>query len=101
MENASLLDDTFNFQHVASLYPADVILRARAYRNAGVVIGAYSASQGVPIVRDEVAQYITGEAAHVWLGRGGGGGRRGRRKDNGGAGPARPTHAHAPPGTRR
>ena len=60
LENAALLDDTFNFQHVASLYPADVIMRARAYRDAGVVIGAYSASQGVPIVRDEVAQYITG-----------------------------------------
>lgn len=68
LENAALLDDTFNFQHVASLYPADVIMRARAYRDAGVVIGAYSASQGVPIVRDEVAQYITGAFRHLPIG---------------------------------
>ncbi|EDQ91018.1 uncharacterized protein MONBRDRAFT_31676 [Monosiga brevicollis MX1] len=58
MENENMLLDMANFPHVAALYPADVIARAKDYIRAGADIGAYSASQGVPLVREQVAGYL-------------------------------------------
>ena len=40
------------------LYPADVVARAQAYLGAVPSVGAYSDSQGVPLVRREVAAFI-------------------------------------------
>ena len=40
------------------LYPADAIARAQAYLSAVPSVGAYSDSQGVPLVRREVAAFI-------------------------------------------
>ena len=41
------------------LYPEDVVARAQAYLDAVPSVGAYSDSQGVPLVRREVAKFIT------------------------------------------
>jgi aspartate/methionine/tyrosine aminotransferase len=42
------------------LFPADVIARSKAYlKSANGSVGAYSMSQGLPLVRNEVAEYIT------------------------------------------
>ena len=39
-------------------YPADVVARAKAYIGAVPSVGAYSDSQGVPLVREHVAEFI-------------------------------------------
>ncbi|VEU23736.1 DEKNAAC104848 [Brettanomyces naardenensis] len=44
---------------IASIFPADVISRAKELLKSIGSIGAYSHSQGVKIVRDAVANYIT------------------------------------------
>ena len=44
-------------------YPADVVARARSYVSAVPSVGAYSDSQGVPLVREHVAQFIAERAA--------------------------------------
>ena len=57
----------------AELYPDDVVARARAYVDAVGSVGAYSESQGVPLVREEVAAFLRErdgvecEAADVFL----------------------------------
>lgn len=44
----------------AGIFPADAVARARAYLAAVPSgTGAYTESQGIPIVRDEVAKFIT------------------------------------------
>ena len=42
---------------VGSLFPPDALARARRYAEAGAV-GAYTHSQGLPLVREEVAAFI-------------------------------------------
>lgn len=62
LENNDLLEDPEKRKVISSLYPEDVIQRAVRYRDeAGVVIGAYTSSQGLPMIRQEVADYISGE----------------------------------------
>lgn len=46
-----------NAQHVGALFPSDAIARARRYA-ASSRLGAYSHSQGIPLIREEVAQFI-------------------------------------------
>lgn len=53
---------------VPPLFPADVVTRAREYSGAVPSIGAYSESQGVALVRRDVAAFIAardGYAAHA------------------------------------
>jgi alanine transaminase len=45
----------------AKLFPADVLERAQAIlRACNGNVGAYSHSQGIPMVRDNVAHFIQG-----------------------------------------
>ena len=44
---------------IKTLYPADVIDRAKMYIGAVPSVGAYSDSQGVPLVRQHIAEFIT------------------------------------------
>lgn len=39
-------------------FPADVLSRANKYINSIPNIGAYSESQGIPVVREEVAEFL-------------------------------------------
>ena len=62
----SLLDDA----EIVARLPADAVARARAYLHAlpGGSSGSYSESQGLEVVREEVAQFITardGYPAHA------------------------------------
>ena len=43
--------------HAEALFPADAMARARKY-NSACMIGAYSHSQGIPLVRQEVADFL-------------------------------------------
>ena len=47
-----------------SSYPADVVERARAYKGAVPSVGAYSDSQGVTLVREHVAEFISERDGH-------------------------------------
>jgi alanine transaminase len=53
----ALIDDPRS----VAIFPPDAIVRARAYMNAtnGSGIGAYTHSQGIELIRKEVAQFIT------------------------------------------
>jgi alanine transaminase len=44
--------------HCNSMFPEDAIARAKFYLSSTHGIGAYSASQGIEVVRNEVAKYI-------------------------------------------
>ncbi|XP_004345426.2 alanine aminotransferase [Capsaspora owczarzaki ATCC 30864] len=48
-----------NHAHVASLFPADAIARARSMRANIASMGAYTHSQGLKFIRDNVANFIT------------------------------------------
>ena len=50
--------DLLEREVVSDVYSADVIARARAYSAAVPSVGAYTDSQGVPLVRREVAEFI-------------------------------------------
>eukprot|EP00045_Choanoeca_perplexa_P008935 m.84411 g.84411 ORF g.84411 m.84411 type:complete len:536 (-) comp14683_c0_seq1:1186-2793(-) len=59
LENDRMLMDEDMFEHVSALYPADVIQRAQEYATVGGAhIGAYSTSQGLPLVRSQIAAYL-------------------------------------------
>jgi alanine transaminase len=58
--NPALLDEPA----VQALYPADVIERARAYAEAVPSVGAYSDSQGVKLVREQCAAFISARDGH-------------------------------------
>jgi Aminotransferase class I and II len=45
--------------HVQSMFPSDAIARAREILDATGSVGAYSHSQGVPLLRQDVADFIT------------------------------------------
>jgi len=53
--NPDLMDE----KAVSELYPSDVLARARAYLGAVPSVGAYSDSQGVKLVREHVADFIS------------------------------------------
>lgn len=44
----------------SSLFPSDVIERARLLLEAIGSVGAYSHSQGVPLIRQHVAEFLKG-----------------------------------------
>lgn len=50
--------ELFQLQGLKEMYPEDVIDRAQVYLRAVRSAGAYSASNGVELVREEVAQFI-------------------------------------------
>ncbi|CAK9086132.1 Probable alanine aminotransferase [Durusdinium trenchii] len=54
LSNPSLLEEPA----VASLYPPDVISRAKEYVGKNPKFGAYSHSKGIPFFRQKVAEYI-------------------------------------------
>jgi len=56
--NRELLEAAEQGSLPAEIFPADVIARARQYVDAIGSVGAYSDSQGVPIVRNEVATFL-------------------------------------------
>eukprot|EP00730_Choanoeca_flexa_P014224 TRINITY_DN6140_c0_g1_i2.p1 TRINITY_DN6140_c0_g1~~TRINITY_DN6140_c0_g1_i2.p1 ORF type:complete len:605 (+),score=96.85 TRINITY_DN6140_c0_g1_i2:193-1815(+) len=58
LENDSMLMNESYFEPVSQLYPADVIERTKEYVMNGATIGAYSTSQGLPIVRKQIATYL-------------------------------------------
>ena len=54
-----LLSNPAHAPHVAALFPPDAIARARAYAaHVHGGLGAYSHSQGIPFVREEVAAFL-------------------------------------------
>jgi len=57
-QTLSLLVNPSLLASVRDLYPADVIERAERYIAATPSVGAYSDSQGVRLVREEVAEFI-------------------------------------------
>jgi alanine transaminase len=57
LANWSELLSPANAAHAGALFPADAMARARRYTEASVV-GAYSHSQGIPLVREEVAEFL-------------------------------------------
>lgn len=60
LQYPELLDES-KAEVVKTLYPQDVLDRARHLLKSVRSIGAYSHSQGVPALRDSVARYIAGE----------------------------------------
>ena len=52
--NPELIDTA----EIAALYPLDVVERARRYMGAVASVGAYTDSQGVEVVREEVSDFI-------------------------------------------
>ena len=54
-----------NIEHTLKLFPADAVARARKYLDAiGGSTGAYSHSQGIPLVRKGVANFIEQRDGH-------------------------------------
>ena len=47
-------------EKAADLFPKDVIARAKELLEETGSIGAYSHSQGIPLIRKHVAEFITG-----------------------------------------
>ena len=47
-------------EQAKDLFPADVIARAKVLQDEIGSIGAYSHSQGVPYIRQQVAKFIQG-----------------------------------------
>ena len=58
LENPHLLDNESALQSAFN-YPSDVISRAKWLLSEAHSIGAYSASQGVPAIRESVAKFIS------------------------------------------
>ena len=54
-----------NLVQTQKLFASDAIARATSYVKAVGSVGAYSHSQGVPIVRKEVSQFLMGKSMQV------------------------------------
>jgi alanine transaminase len=52
------------------VFPKDVIDRARQLRAEIGSIGAYSHSQGVPFIRQHVAEFISSKEIHIFYSKG-------------------------------
>ncbi|KAJ3117116.1 hypothetical protein HDU96_007905 [Phlyctochytrium bullatum] len=59
LDYPDLLEDPEKLPLAKGLFSNDAIERAKKYLAAVGSVGAYSHSQGIPIVREEVAQFIT------------------------------------------
>ena len=52
--------DQPELMEIPGAFPEDVIARAKAYlKSANGSVGAYTMSQGLPLIREQVAEYIT------------------------------------------
>jgi alanine transaminase len=61
----SLLINPELLEAAPASYPSDVVTRAKAYIGAVPSVGAYSDSQGVPLVREHVASFISERDGHA------------------------------------